>query len=564
MWTEANMDMENDTGIMQKLRSLFVPQIPPALEGGRVQLLRGDTTSAAHSADEDEIRKSFNFTYGQPLVQFVSQNLVDGENEENICPAVTRVGVVFGMEAESPGAHNVIAGIFDALKAHNNKSILFGFVGGTEGLCSQNALVVTDDMLKSYRNQGGSDLLEQSSEKIHDFQHMEEARRSCITLKLDGLVFVGGCSTNTDAARLAEYFKSRKCQTTVVGVPVTLEGDLKNEFVETDVGFDTVCKFSSQLIGNICLDALSAGKYYFFIRLMGKEASHVALECSFQSHPNLVILGEEVATSNMTLSQVTNRICDAVQARADKGKYHGVIVLSEGLIENIVDTQLLIQEIKGLLKEGISTQKCPSLLSPWAAALLKSLPLLIQKQLLEEMETEGLNYLSNIETEKLLAKLVEEELGKRKEAGTYTAKKLDSVCHFLGYRSRGALPSNFDCNYAFTLGQLAFFLVMHSLNGYMATVTNLSQPVSKWRCGAVPFTAMLTVDKRPKDCNAVIPGELAIHSEKVNLKGKPIRLLLQNAEKRLMDDVYISSGPIQYQGPGSDSRIMTVSIEAED
>lgn len=558
------MGMENDMGTLQMVRSSFVPQIPPALEGGRVKLLRGDTTSASHSSDEAEIKKSFQFTYGQPLVQVVSQNFVDDGNEENIGSTVTRVGVVFGMEAESPGAHNVIAGIFDALKAHNNKSILFGFVGGTEGLCSQNTLVVTDDMLRAYRNQGGCDLLGKSSKKILDFQQIEEARSSCITLKLDGLVFVGGCGANTDAARLAEYFKSRKCQTTVVGVPVTLEGDLKNEFVETDVGFDTVCKFSSQIIGNICLDALSAGKYYFFVRLMGKESSHVALECSFQSHPNMVILGEEVATSNMTLSQVTNRICDAVQVRAEKGKYHGVIVLSEGVIEDIVDIQILIQEIKGLLKEGTSTQKIPSLLSPWAAALLKSLPLFIQKQLLEEMETEGFDYLSNIETEKLLAKLVEEELGKRKEAGTYTAKKLDSVCHFLGHQSRGSLPSNFDCNYAFTLGQLAFFLVMHELNGYMATVTNLSHPVSKWRCGAVPFTAMMTLGKRSKDCNAVINGELAIHSEKVNLKGNPIRLLVQNAQKMLIDDVYINSGPIQYEGPGSDSRIITVSIEAED
>jgi len=277
-----------------------------------------------------------------------------------------------------------------------------------------------------------------------------------------------------------------------------------------------------------------------------------------------VILGEEVATSNMTLSQVTNRICDAIQARAEKGKYHGVIILSEGLIENIVDIRLLIQEIKGLLKEGISTKKCPSLLSPSSAALLKSLPLFIQKQLLEEMETEGLNYLSNIETEKLLAKLAEDELAKRKKAGTYTAKKLDSVCHFLCYQSRGSLPSNFDCNYAFTLGQLAFYLVMNWLNGYMATVTNLIQPVSKWRCGAVPFTAMMTLDTQPKDYNAVKSGELAIHSEKVNLKGKPNRLLLQNAEKWLMDDLYISPGPIQYQGPGSDSRLITVSIKAED
>lgn len=551
-------------GTLQMVRSSFVPQIPPAIEGGRVKLLRGDATSTSHSSDEAAIKKSFHFTYGQPLVQFVSQNFVDNGNEENICPTVTRVGVVFGIEAESPGVHNVIAGIFDALKAHNNKGILFGFVGGTEGLCSQNTLVVTDDMLRGYRNQGGCDLLGKSSKKIHDFQQMEEARSSCITLKLDGLVFVGGCSANTDAARLAEYFKSRKCQTTVVGVPVTLEGDLKNEFVETDVGFDTVCKFSSQIIGNICLDALSAGKYYFFVRLIGKEASHVALECSFQSHPNLVIIGEEVATSNMTLSQVTNRICDAVQARAEKGKYHGVILLSEGLIENIVDVQILIQEVKGLLKQGTSRQKISSLLSPWAAALLKSVPLFIQKQIREEMETEGLDYLSSIETEKLLAKLVEEELGKRKEAGTYKAKKLDSVCHFLGYQSRGSLPSNFDCNYAFTLGQLAFFLVLHELNGYMATVTNLSQPVSKWRCGGVPFTAMMTLGKRSKDCNAVINGELAIHSEKVNLKGKPIRLLLQNAQKMLIDDVYINSGPIQYEGPGSDSRIITVSIEAED
>eukprot|EP01018_Ginkgo_biloba_P036797 Gb_16045 [translate_table: standard] len=551
------MDPHKDLGRLQKLRSMFIPQLPPALQGGRVRVSRGEATSAAYSSDEDEIRKAFRFTYGQPLVQIHSE---DTRNEEQLHPLATRVGVLFAAE-ESPGAHNVVAGIFDGLKAHNLDSILLGFVGGFEGLFGENTLEVTDDLLRVYRNQGGCDLLGQATKKILSFEQMENARISCTKLKLDGLVIIGGCSANTDAAKLAEYFKSEECQTKVVGVPVTLEGDLKNDFIETDVGFDTVCKVNSQLISNICLDALSAGKYYFFIRLMGKEASHVALECALQSHPNLVILGEDVAKSKMTLSQVVNQICDAVQARADNGKYHGVIILPEGLIEDIVDMGHLMKEIKGLLRQGISTDNISPLLSPWAASLFKSLPPFTQIELLQEMETEGLAYLSHIQTEKLLAKLVEQQLGKRKKAGVYTAKNLDIVCHFFGYQSRGSLPSNFDCNYAYALGQIAAHLIANGLNGYMATVTNLNQPVSKWKCAAVPLTAMMTIKRRSKDHTASVDGEVAIHAEKVNLKGRSHGFLEQNGAKWLVDDSYTNPGPIQYEGPGADSRTRTLLIE---
>lgn len=288
-----------------------------------------------------------------------------------------------------------------------------GFLGGSEGLFAQKALEITDDVLATYKNQGGYDLLGRTKDQIRTTEQVNAAMAACKALKLDGLIVVGGVASNTDAAYLAETFAEANCPTKVVGVPVTLNGDLRNQFVETNVGFDTICKVNSQLISNVCTDALSAEKYYYFIRLMGRKASHVALECTLQSHPNMVILGEEVAASKLTLFDITKQICDAVQARAGEDKYHGVILLPEGLIESIPEVYALLKEIHVLLRQGVSEENISSQLSPWAFALFEFLPPFIRKQLILRPESDDSAQLSQIETEKLLAHLVEEEINKR-------------------------------------------------------------------------------------------------------------------------------------------------------
>ncbi|KAF2619553.1 hypothetical protein F2Q68_00040953 [Brassica cretica] len=400
---------------------------------------------------------------------------------------------------------------------------------GSEGLFAQKTLEITDGILQTYKNQGGYDLLGRTKDQIRTTEQVNAALKACTDLKLDGLVIIGGVTSNTDAAHLAEFFAEAKCSTKVVGVPVTTNGDLKNQFVEANVGFDTICKVNSQLISNACTDALSAEKYYYFIRLMGRKHSHVALECTLQSHPNMVILGEEVAASKLTIFDISKQICDAVQARAGQDKNHGVILIPEGIIESI----------------------------PEVYALLK---------LLLHPESDDSAQLSQIETEKLLAYLVETEMNKRLKGGTYKGKKFNAICHFFGYQARGSLPSKFDCDYAYVLGHICYHILAAGLNGYMATVTNLKSPVNKWKCGAAPITAMMTVKNWSQNAGSTSTsiGRPAIHPAMVDLKGKAYELLRQNAEKFLMEDLYRNPGPLQYDGPGADAKAVSLCVEDQD
>ncbi|KAF2324830.1 hypothetical protein GH714_017352 [Hevea brasiliensis] len=472
--------MDSDFGIprelseLQKLRSIYEPDLPPCLQGTTVRVEFGDSTTAADAAGARTISRYFPTLTVSPWLTFLGQLL--------------KVGIVF-CGRQSPGGHNVVWGLLNALKIHNPNSTLLGFLGGSEGLFAQRTLEITDEVLSTYKNQG--------------------------------------VTSNTDAAQLAETFAEAKCSTKVVGVPVTLNGDLKNQFVETNVGFDTICKVNSQLISNVCTDALSAEKYYYFIRLMGRKASHVALECTLQSHPNMVILGEEVAASKLTLFDLTKQICDAVQVRAEQDKYHGVILLPEGLIESI----------------------------PEVYALLK---------LLLYPESDDSAQLSQIETEKLLAHLVQAEMSKRLKEGTYKGKKFNAICHFFGYQARGSVPSKFDCDYAYVLGHICYHILAAGLNGYMATVTNLKNPVNKWRCGAAPITAMMTVKRWAQSPGATSIGKPAIHPAAVDLKGKAYELLRENAIKFLMDDLYRNPGPLQFEGPGADAKPLTLCVEDQD
>ncbi|KAK4428257.1 Pyrophosphate--fructose 6-phosphate 1-phosphotransferase subunit alpha [Sesamum alatum] len=548
---------------LQKLRSQYHPQLPPCLQGTTVRVEFGDATTAPDLADAHTISRFFPHTYGQPLAHFLRATAkVPNAQVITEHPAV-RVGVVF-CGRQSPGGHNVIWGLLDALKVHIPKSTLLGFLGGSEGLSAQKTLEITDDILATYKNQGGYDLLGRTKDQIRTTEQVTAALNACTDLKLDALVIIGGVTSNTDAAQLAETFAERKCPTKVVGIPVTLNGDLKNQFVESNVGFDTICKVNSQLISNVCTDALSAEKYYYFIRLMGRKASHVALECTLQSHPNMVILAEEVAASKLTLFDITKQICDAVQARAEQDKYHGVILLPEGLIESIPEVYALLQEIHRLLRKRVSADNISAQLSPWSSALFEFLPPFIKKQLLLHPESDDSAQLSQIETEKLLAHLVEAEMNKRLKEGTYKGKKFNAICHFFGYQARGSLPSKFDCDYAYVLGHISYHIIAAGLNGYMATVNNLKNHVNKWRCGAAPITAMLTVKRYGHGNGALTIGKPALHPATVDLKGRAYELLGQNATKFLMDDLYRNPGPLQFDGPGADAKAVTLCVEDQD
>ncbi|XP_008802157.1 pyrophosphate--fructose 6-phosphate 1-phosphotransferase subunit alpha-like [Phoenix dactylifera] len=548
---------------LQKQRALYQPGLPPCLQDTTVRVEFGDATTSADPAGAHVISQYFPRTYGQPLAHFLrAKAKVPDAQIITEHPAI-RVGVVFSGR-QSPGGHNVIWGLYDAIKSHNHNSTLLGFVGGTEGLFAQKTLEITDDILSTYKNQGGYDLLGRTKDQIRTTEQVNAAMAACQALKLDGLVILGGVTSNMDAAHLAETFAESKCPTKVVGVPVTLNGDLKNQFVETNVGFDTICKVNSQLIGNVCTDALSAEKYYYFIRLMGRKASHVALECALQSQSNMVILGEEVAASKLTIFDITKQICDAVQARAEKDKYHGVILIPEGLVESVPELYALIQEIHGLHLQGVSAENIPSQLSPWAAALFEFLPPFIRNQLLLHPESDDSAQLSQIETEKLLAQLVETEMNKQLKEGTYKGKKFNAICHFFGYQARGSLPSKFDCDYAYVLGHVSYHTLAAGLNGYMATITNLKNPMNKWRCGAAPITAMMSVKRWSHGPAASLIGKPALHPATIDLKGKAYELLRQNASSLLMDDVYSNTGPLQFDGPGADAKAITLCVEDQD
>ncbi|KAG0503391.1 hypothetical protein HPP92_003463 [Vanilla planifolia] len=442
---------------LQKKRTLYQPELPPSLQGTSVRAVFGDTTTAVDMYSSSLIKEAFPLTHGQRLAHFLCEAEALPSSQLIRESSVIRVGVVF-CGRQAPGGHNVIWGLHDAIRSHNPDSVLLGFVGGTEGLFAQKTIEITDEVLSAYK-------------------------KSRVT-------------SNNDAAHLAEFFSKIKCST----------------------------KVNSQLIGNICLDALSAEKYYYFIRLMGHQSSHIAVECALQTHPNMVFLGEEVETSGPTLQNIIKEISDGVQARAEQGKYHGVILIPEGLVESVPELNALLQEIHSLQNEGVTTENISSHLSDKASTLFENLPSFIKKQVLSSFsfdvfllfpESDNAAQLSQIEMEKLLAHLVDLEMSKRMKEGTYKGKKFSGICHFLGFQTRGALPSQFDCNYAYALGHVCFYILAAGLSGYMAHITNSKNPVNKWKCGAIPITAMMTVNQEFQFPGATAVGKLALHPAKL-------------------------------------------------
>ncbi len=526
---------------LQEARTNYKIRLPKTLEQlETLSLQKGDKTTSV--ADTDQLKSLFPHTFGQPLLSFVQS--------EKKTHKPLKVGVVLS-GGQAPGGHNVIAGLFDALQRLNSASTLFGFIEGPSGIVNNQTKQITAENLDPYRNQGGFDIIGSGRTKIETKEQLKNTANTVRELNLDGLVVIGGDDSNTNAALLANFFKAEGIGTSVVGVPKTIDGDLKSPDIEVSFGFDTACKVYSELIGNILRDCISAKKYYHFIKLMGRSASHITLECALQTHPNMTLISEEVAKHAKTLQQITNEICDMICTRAEQGKLFGGILVPEGLIEFIPEMQALITELNDLLAHN----KLPVTehLTDNALKTFTSLPESIQAQLLEDRDPHGNVQVSRIATEQLLIKTVEKELKQRN-----VTFKFSSQHHFLGYEGRSAMPSNFDCHYCYALGHVAALLLNSELSGYMAAVQNLAQPVESWKIAGIPLTMMMNMEQRHGEAKPVIQKSL------VDLDGKPFQVFQSRRDSWKTDDSYRYPGPIQFFGDQACTDATNITLQHEN
>lgn len=532
---------------VQSSRLDHTPPLPNVFHG-HFKLNHGPATASA--GHPEEIKKLFPNLFGQPSVQLVP---CDGPcfNEDR----VLRVGVVLS-GGQAPGGHNVIAGMFDYLQAHAPGSVLFGFKGGPAGIMRNIWVELTETLVYPFRNQGGFDIICSGRDKIETPEQFQQAENTVTALDLDGLVVIGGDDSNTNAALLAEYFRARKLKTRVLGCPKTIDGDLKSKEVPISFGFDTACKLYSEMIGNIMVDARSTGKYYHFVRLMGRAASHITLECAFQTHPNVAIIGEEVHAQKKTLRQVTNIIADVVCRRAQMGKHFGVVLIPEGLIDFIPEIQSLIAELNDLLaSQGCDPQgQWKAKLKPACRALFNSLPHNIQEELLLERDPHGNVQVSRIEMEKMLITMVEAELFARQHEETFKGH-FKGQAHFFGYEGRCGLPTNFDATYCYALGFAASALLHCGQTGLIASVANLTAPASEWVVGGTALTALMDVERRKGKNKPVIKKAM------VELDGAPFKKFVALRDAWAVEDSYISPGPIQFSGPTADDTNYTLKLE---
>ncbi len=531
---------------LQIARAAYQPKLPTALKGN-VAIKEGKATESV--ADQAEIKKLFPNTYGMPVVTF------EPSNAKVTLPAFN-VGVILS-GGQAPGGHNVISGIFDGLKSLNKDCKLYGFLGGPSGLIDHKYIELTSDIIDEYRNTGGFDIIGSGRTKLEETSQFDSGIEICNKLGIKALIIIGGDDSNTNACVLAEYYLQKNTGIQVIGCPKTIDGDLKNSQIETSFGFDTACKVYSEVIGNIMRDANSAKKYWHFIKLMGRSASHIALECALQTQPNICIVSEEVEAKKMTLSQIVNNIADTVAARAAKGNNFGVILIPEGLIEFIPEMKVLIKELNDLLAEtNGDVAAAVKKLSANSASVYASLPDFVQKQLTLERDPHGNVQVSLIETEKLLIEMVKTELSKRKAAGSYTGK-FSGLGHFFGYEGRCAAPSNFDADYCYSLGFNAAQLIAAGKTGYMSLIKNTTKSADKWIAAGVPITMMMNMEKRHGAMKPVIRKAL------VELDGAPFKKLAENREKWAIETCYVYPGPIQYFGPSEvcDQPTKTLALE---
>jgi diphosphate-dependent phosphofructokinase len=540
--------MEERLSVLQKQRQEYYPPLPTILKDlKKINFSRGKETSP--TKDSEQLKKLFPLTFGQPLVE--------GKIGNRGTSSPLRIGVVFS-GGQASGGHNVIAGLYDALQALHLESKLFGFLDGPNGILNGKNIEITEELLVPFRNQGGFDLIGSGRTKIETKEQLNAAKKTIESMRLDGLVIIGGDDSNTNAAVLAEYFLAEQCSAKVIGVPKTIDGDLKNEYVATSFGFDTACKVYSELIGNIARDASSAKKYYHFIRLMGRSASHIALECALQVHPNITIIGEEVAARKKTLKDITNEISDVMCKRAEIGKNYGVVLIPEGLIEFIPEVGILISELNqmGRSLDSLNFSDIGKELSSGSLRCFESLPQHIQKQLLLERDPHGNVQVSLIETEGLLIDTVSRELNLRKKNGSFVGK-FNALQHFFGYEGRAGFPSNFDAHYCYALGRTAALLLDEGITGYMCCIGNLSAQVDRWTIGGIPLTMLMNIELRHGQSKPVIRKAL------VNLQSKAFTYFQSKRQTWSLNDEYRFPGPIQFFGDPilTDSIPLTLSLD---
>jgi diphosphate-dependent phosphofructokinase len=534
-----------DFSPLQSARFAYAPKLPAILRGSIDKVTAAKGSAAEPAEDRDRLRATFPRTYGLPTV-----TLSSGDNP-TIRKAM-RIGVILS-GGPAPGGHNVIAGIFDGLKAANPASELFGFRGGPGGLVDDKCMDIDAALVDRYRNTGGFDLIGSGRTKIETPQQFEKALETAKRRKLDAVVVVGGDDSNTNAALLAEFFAAKGAPVAVVGVPKTIDGDLKNEAIETSFGFDTATKVYSELIGNICRDAASSRKYWHFIKLMGRSASHIALECAFQTRPNVCLISEEVEQKKMSLGQVIDQVVKSVVVRAEKGENFGVVLIPEGLIEFVPEVKFLIGEINDILAAGEHEFKALSSfvdhkafvlerLTEPSAALFESLPEGIQEQLLWDRDPHGNVQVSRIETEKLIVEMTKRRLKDLSQAAAYRGK-FDYQTHFFGYEGRCGFPSNFDSDYCYSLGYTAFALAASGLTGYLSSVRNLTAHADEWIAGGVPLVSMMNMERRHGSDKPVIKKAL------VELEGAPFKEFARLRATWAESSDYRLPGGIQYFGP---------------
>ena len=546
---------------LQKARYAYKPKLPGMLRHGisEIGVIEGEVTQSA--ADQEKIQSLFPNTYGEREVIFHK-----GENTSKAKKQV--VGVILS-GGQAPGGHNVVSGLYDALKATNPDNVLLGFKGGPSGLLKNDYLVFDDAYIDAYRNTGGFDIIGSGRTKLETEEQFEVVVKVCREHGMTAIVIVGGDDSNTNAAVLAEYMAAHETGIQVIGCPKTIDGDMKNEDIEVSFGFDTATKTYSELIGNIERDCNSAKKYWYFIKVMGRSASHVALECALETQPNICLISEEVAEKKLSLSKIADYIADSVEKRAAKGMNYGVVVIPEGVVEFVPEFSALIEEINELLagEKAETFNALPSWkekyafvekgLTKEAMSVFAILPQEIQQQLFLERDPHGNVVVSLIESEKLFSALVADKLEERKAAGSYQGK-FKTQHQFFGYEGRSGFPTNFDADYCYSLGYNAFMLIQYGYNGYLSRVSNLAKPAEEWIAGGMPITKMMNMERRNGEDKPVIKKAL------VDLKGKPFQYFEAHREKWAVDTCFTYPGSIQYFGPAELCDIPTKTLALEN
>ena len=549
-----------DLSPLQKARYQYVPKLPGMLRHGISAICVKEGENTASVADQEKIRELFPNTYGKKEITF--------EKGENTSPIKKQVVGVILSGGQAPGGHNVVCGLYDALKATDPENVLYGFKGGPSGLLNDDYRIMDDEYINEYRNTGGFDIIGSGRTKLETEEQFAIAAEVCRRHGITAIVIIGGDDSNTNAAVLAEYMAAHDTGVQVIGCPKTIDGDLKNEDIECSFGFDTATKTYSELIGNIERDANSAKKYWHFIKVMGRSASHVALECALECQPNICLVGEEVAAKKMSLSDIADQIADSVEKRSEKGMNFGVAVIPEGIVEFVPEFSALIAEINELLagqkaeafnELGSWEEKKAFIkegLTPESYEVFAILPQGIQQQLFLERDPHGNVQVSLIESEKLFSAMVGEKLKQRKAAGTYHGKYATQH-HFFGYEGRCAFPSNFDADYCYSLGYNAFMLIQYGYNGYLSKVSNLSAPAEEWVAGGMPITKMMNIERRHGQDKPVIRKAL------VELDGAPFRYFAEHRDEWAVNTCYTYPGAIQYYGPSEVCDITTRTLALE-